>query len=38
MTHVRLGSKYTFDVQAFENKTEQNFVSSQNELLANSLL
>ena len=33
---VRLGSKYTSDVQTFERKTQQKFVSCQDKLLSNS--
>ena len=33
---VRLGPKYTSDIQTFVRKTQQKFVSCQNKLLANS--
>ena len=33
---VRLGSKYTSDIQTFERKTQQKFVSCQNKILAKS--
>ena len=34
---IQLGCKYTSDIQTFERKNQQKFISCQNKLLANSL-